>query len=119
MHMTSPRSPTSDRPCSSCQSGLGAPEWLLLPASGASIDLEKTSHDYEDANTAYFWNRFSFWNYARPPTVILEVGLEPGSQNGTRGRTLGKGPNSSLEVGPSCAEDVALGGPCWAEDGPC
>lgn len=53
---------------------------VALPAPGASIDLEKTSHDYEDANTAYFWNRFSFWNYARPPTVILEVGLEPGSR---------------------------------------
>ncbi|KAK2509964.1 hypothetical protein MC885_004329 [Smutsia gigantea] len=47
-----------------------------LSSVGASIDLDKTSHDYEDANTAYFWNRFSFWNYARPPTVILEVGLE-------------------------------------------
>lgn len=45
---------------------------------GASIDLEKTSNDYEDTNTAYFWNRLSFWNYARPPSVILEVGLEPG-----------------------------------------
>ncbi|XP_045384674.1 sperm-associated antigen 4 protein isoform X2 [Lemur catta] len=43
-----------------------------LSSVGASIDLEKTSHDYEDTNTAYFWNRFSFWNYARPPTVILE-----------------------------------------------
>ncbi|XP_058989365.1 sperm-associated antigen 4 protein isoform X4 [Mustela lutreola] len=43
-----------------------------LSSVGASIDLEKTSQDYEDANTAYFWNRFSFWNYARPPTVILE-----------------------------------------------
>ncbi|XP_039083024.1 sperm-associated antigen 4 protein isoform X3 [Hyaena hyaena] len=43
-----------------------------LSSVGASIDLEKTSHDYEVANTAYFWNRFSFWNYARPPTVILE-----------------------------------------------
>lgn len=64
------------RHCPSCQSGLGAPE-LFLPAPGASIDLEKTSHDYEDMDTAYFWNRFSFWNYARPPTVILEVGLEP------------------------------------------
>nr|XP_035940288.1 sperm-associated antigen 4 protein isoform X6 [Halichoerus grypus] len=46
---------------------------------GASIDLEKTSHDYEDANTAYFWNRFSFWNYARPPTVILEPDVFPGN----------------------------------------
>ncbi|XP_045666477.1 LOW QUALITY PROTEIN: sperm-associated antigen 4 protein [Ursus americanus] len=45
-----------------------------LSSVGASIDLEKTSHDYEDANIAYFWNRFSFWNYARPPTVILEGG---------------------------------------------
>ncbi|XP_049724842.1 sperm-associated antigen 4 protein isoform X4 [Elephas maximus indicus] len=43
-----------------------------LSSVGASIDLEKTSRDYEDADTAYFWNRFSFWNYARPPTVILE-----------------------------------------------
>ncbi|XP_073092784.1 sperm-associated antigen 4 protein isoform X4 [Manis javanica] len=43
-----------------------------LSSLGASIDLDKTSHDYEDVNTAYFWNRFSFWNYARPPTVILE-----------------------------------------------
>lgn len=52
---------------------------MLLPAPGASIDLEKTSHDYEDANTAYFWNRFSFWNYARPPTVILEPDVFPGN----------------------------------------
>lgn len=73
---------------------------MLLPAPGASIDLEKTSHDYEDANTAYFWNRFSFWNYARPPTVILEVGLELGSWNGARDGLLGKRLNSSLEVGP-------------------
>nr|XP_040129960.1 sperm-associated antigen 4 protein isoform X3 [Ictidomys tridecemlineatus] len=43
-----------------------------LSSVGASIDLEKTSRDYEDTNTAYFWNRFSFWNYARPPSVILE-----------------------------------------------
>lgn len=50
---------------------------VASPVPGASIDLEKTSRDYEDANTAYFWNRFSFWNYARPPTVILEVGLKP------------------------------------------
>ncbi|NIG60804.1 Sperm-associated antigen 4 protein [Pontoporia blainvillei] len=63
-----------------------------LSSVGASIDLEKTSPDYEDANTAYFWNRFSFWNYARPPTVILEVGLEPRSLNRTWGGTLGKGP---------------------------
>lgn len=83
---------------------------MLLPAPGASIDLEKTSHDYEDANIAYFWNRFSFWNYARPPTVILEVGLETGSQNQTRGGMLGKGPNSSREVGPGRTEGVALGG---------
>lgn len=48
-----------------------------MPVPGASIDLEKTSSDYEDRNTAYFWNRLSFWNYARPPSVILEVGLEP------------------------------------------
>ncbi|XP_077625394.1 sperm-associated antigen 4 protein isoform X1 [Crocuta crocuta] len=50
-----------------------------LSSVGASIDLEKTSHDYEVANTAYFWNRFSFWNYARPPTVILEPGVFPGN----------------------------------------
>ncbi|XP_047603139.1 sperm-associated antigen 4 protein isoform X2 [Lutra lutra] len=50
-----------------------------LSSVGASIDLEKTSHDYEDANTAYFWNRFSFWNYARPPTVILEPDVFPGN----------------------------------------
>ncbi|XP_045430232.1 sperm-associated antigen 4 protein isoform X3 [Pipistrellus kuhlii] len=43
-----------------------------LSSVGASIDLEKTSRDYEDQNGAYFWNRFSFWNYARPPMVILE-----------------------------------------------
>ncbi|XP_029419170.1 sperm-associated antigen 4 protein isoform X5 [Nannospalax galili] len=43
-----------------------------LSSVGASIDLEKTSHDYEDTNTAYLWNRLSFLNYARPPTVILE-----------------------------------------------
>ncbi|KAM9248118.1 sperm-associated antigen 4 protein isoform 1-T1 [Dugong dugon] len=50
-----------------------------LSSVGASIDLEKTSHDYEDADTAYFWNRFSFWNYARPPTVILEPDVFPGN----------------------------------------
>uniref|UniRef100_F6YJT5 Sperm associated antigen 4 n=1 Tax=Equus caballus TaxID=9796 RepID=F6YJT5_HORSE len=50
-----------------------------LSSVGASIDLEKTSHDYGDANTAYFWNRFSFWNYARPPTVILEPDVFPGN----------------------------------------
>ncbi|XP_032950217.1 sperm-associated antigen 4 protein isoform X1 [Rhinolophus ferrumequinum] len=50
-----------------------------LSSVGASIDLEKTSHDYQDANTAYFWNRFSFWNYARPPTVILEPDVFPGN----------------------------------------
>ncbi|EGW02779.1 Sperm-associated antigen 4 protein [Cricetulus griseus] len=43
-----------------------------LSSVGASIDLEKTSSDYEDTNTVYFWNRLSFWNYARPPSVILE-----------------------------------------------
>ncbi|XP_012310525.1 sperm-associated antigen 4 protein [Aotus nancymaae] len=50
-----------------------------LSSVGASIDLEKTSHDYADRNTAYFWNRFSFWNYARPPTVILEPDVFPGN----------------------------------------
>lgn len=50
-----------------------------LSSVGASIDLEKTSRDYEDANSAYFWNRFSFWNYARPPTVILEPDVFPGN----------------------------------------
>ncbi|XP_021562833.1 sperm-associated antigen 4 protein [Carlito syrichta] len=50
-----------------------------LSSVGASIDLEKTSHDYEDTNIAYFWNRFSFWNYARPPTVILEPDVFPGN----------------------------------------
>ncbi|XP_075383896.1 LOW QUALITY PROTEIN: sperm-associated antigen 4 protein [Tenrec ecaudatus] len=50
-----------------------------LSSVGASIDLEKTSHDYEDVDTAYFWNRFSFWNYARPPTVILEPDVFPGN----------------------------------------
>ncbi|XP_021102581.1 sperm-associated antigen 4 protein [Heterocephalus glaber] len=50
-----------------------------LSSVGASIDLEKTSHDYEDTNMAYFWNRFSFWNYARPPTVILEPDVFPGN----------------------------------------
>ncbi|XP_073092781.1 sperm-associated antigen 4 protein isoform X1 [Manis javanica] len=50
-----------------------------LSSLGASIDLDKTSHDYEDVNTAYFWNRFSFWNYARPPTVILEPYVFPGN----------------------------------------
>lgn len=71
------------------------------PVPGASIDLEKTSRDYEDANSAYFWNRFSFWNYARPPMVILEVGLEHGSRTRTGGGALGKELHSSLEVGPS------------------
>ncbi|XP_054322520.1 sperm-associated antigen 4 protein isoform X2 [Pongo pygmaeus] len=50
-----------------------------LSSVGASIDLRKTSHDYADRNTAYFWNRFSFWNYARPPTVILEPHVFPGN----------------------------------------
>ncbi|XP_033623037.1 sperm-associated antigen 4 protein isoform X2 [Fukomys damarensis] len=50
-----------------------------LSSVGASIDLEKTSRDYEDTNRAYFWNRFSFWNYARPPTVILEPDVFPGN----------------------------------------
>ncbi|XP_005384845.1 PREDICTED: sperm-associated antigen 4 protein isoform X2 [Chinchilla lanigera] len=50
-----------------------------LSSVGATIDLQKTSHDYEDTKTAYFWNRFSFWNYARPPTVILEPDVFPGN----------------------------------------
>ncbi|XP_020854182.1 sperm-associated antigen 4 protein isoform X2 [Phascolarctos cinereus] len=50
-----------------------------LSSVGASIDLDKTSHDYEDRGTAYFWNRFSFWNYAKPPTVILEPDVFPGN----------------------------------------
>ncbi|XP_045430239.1 sperm-associated antigen 4 protein isoform X12 [Pipistrellus kuhlii] len=50
-----------------------------LSSVGASIDLEKTSRDYEDQNGAYFWNRFSFWNYARPPMVILEPDVFPGN----------------------------------------
>ncbi|XP_036039002.1 sperm-associated antigen 4 protein isoform X3 [Onychomys torridus] len=50
-----------------------------LSSVGASIDLEKTSDDYEDTNTAYFWNRLSFWNYARPPSVILEPDVFPGN----------------------------------------
>ncbi|XP_029419168.1 sperm-associated antigen 4 protein isoform X3 [Nannospalax galili] len=50
-----------------------------LSSVGASIDLEKTSHDYEDTNTAYLWNRLSFLNYARPPTVILEPDVFPGN----------------------------------------
>ncbi|KAL1785894.1 sperm-associated antigen 4 protein [Sigmodon hispidus] len=50
-----------------------------LSSVGASIDLEKTSKDYEDTNTAYFWNRLSFWNYARPPSVILEPDVFPGN----------------------------------------
>ncbi|XP_036608936.1 sperm-associated antigen 4 protein [Trichosurus vulpecula] len=50
-----------------------------LSSVGASIDLDKTSHDYEDRDTAYFWNRFSFWNYAKPPTIILEPDVFPGN----------------------------------------
>lgn len=62
-----------------------------MPVPGASIDLEKTSSDYEDQNTAYFWNRLSFWNYARPPSVILEVGLEPeGLGTVPRGKSWGQ-----------------------------
>lgn len=62
-----------------------------LSSVGASIDLEKTSSDYEDQNTAYFWNRLSFWNYARPPSVILEVGLEPeGLGTVPRGKSWGQ-----------------------------
>lgn len=63
-------------------------EWPL-PVAGASIDLEKTSSDYQDRNTAYFWNRLSFWNYARPPSVILEVGLEPECVGMVPGQELG------------------------------
>ncbi|KAB0399050.1 hypothetical protein E2I00_004191 [Balaenoptera physalus] len=48
-------------------------------SSVRAANSEKTSPDYEDANTAYFWNRFSFWNYARPPTVILEPDVFPGN----------------------------------------
>ncbi|GAB5569240.1 sperm-associated antigen 4 protein isoform X7 [Prionailurus iriomotensis] len=81
-----------------------------LSSVGASIDLEKTSHDYEDANTAYFWNRFSFWNYARPPTVILEVGLELGSRNGQGTGCWGK--DSTARWRP----DVFPGN-CWAFEG--
>ncbi|XP_045430246.1 sperm-associated antigen 4 protein isoform X18 [Pipistrellus kuhlii] len=57
------------------RAGQAPPGGVQRPRSqqrGASIDLEKTSRDYEDQNGAYFWNRFSFWNYARPPMVILE-----------------------------------------------
>ncbi|KAH0515678.1 Sperm-associated antigen 4 protein [Microtus ochrogaster] len=50
-----------------------------LSSVGASIDLEKTSSDYKDTNTAYFWNRLSFWSYARPPSVILEPDVFPGN----------------------------------------
>ncbi|XP_005384972.1 PREDICTED: sperm-associated antigen 4 protein-like isoform X1 [Chinchilla lanigera] len=50
-----------------------------LSSVGATIDLEKTSQDYEDTNTSYFWNQLSFWNYARPPTVILEPDVFPGN----------------------------------------
>ncbi|KAM6163838.1 sperm-associated antigen 4 protein [Rhynchocyon petersi] len=52
---------------------------FALSSVGASIDLEKTSHDYKDPDTPYFWNRFSFWNYARPPTVILQPDVFPGN----------------------------------------
>lgn len=62
---------------------------------GASIDLEKTSSDYEDTNTAYFWNRLSFWNYARPPSVILEVGLEPGCWGWCQWARAGRGQEST------------------------
>lgn len=81
-----------------------------MPVAGASIDLEKTSSDYQDRNTAYFWNRLSFWNYARPPSVILEVGLEPESGDGTQGKSWGKN-NSQLGAGSSEAEvSLASGG---------
>ncbi|XP_051835165.1 sperm-associated antigen 4 protein isoform X4 [Antechinus flavipes] len=62
-----------------------------LSSVGASIDLDKTSHDYEDRDTAYFWNRFSFWNYAKPPTVILEPDVFPGNCwafQGTKGQVV-------------------------------
>ncbi|XP_053056001.1 sperm-associated antigen 4 protein isoform X2 [Acinonyx jubatus] len=90
-----------------------------LSSVGASIDLEKTSHDYEDANTAYFWNRFSFWNYARPPTVILEVGLELGSQNGARDGLLEKGDSTARwRWDPAELRAWRWAGPCLREDGP-
>ncbi|KAL4680585.1 hypothetical protein H8959_022526 [Pygathrix nigripes] len=74
-----------------------------LSSVGASIDLQKTSHDYADRNTAYFWNRFSFWNYARPPTVILEVASQCSPGNcwafeGDQGQVVIQLP------GPSAAE---------------
>lgn len=72
---------------------------MFLPAAGASIDLEKTSQDYKDTDTGYFWNRFSFWNYARPPTVILEVGLGPESQEPGWSKAPEKGPSKSKGVG--------------------
>ncbi|KAM5245668.1 sperm-associated antigen 4 protein [Ctenodactylus gundi] len=50
-----------------------------LSSVGASIDLQKTSQDYEDTNTGYFGHFFSYWNYARPPTVILEPNVFPGN----------------------------------------
>ncbi|XP_045430245.1 sperm-associated antigen 4 protein isoform X17 [Pipistrellus kuhlii] len=64
------------------RAGQAPPGGVQRPRSqqrGASIDLEKTSRDYEDQNGAYFWNRFSFWNYARPPMVILEPDVFPGN----------------------------------------
>ncbi|XP_006878336.1 PREDICTED: LOW QUALITY PROTEIN: sperm associated antigen 4 [Chrysochloris asiatica] len=58
-----------------------------LSSVGASMNLEKTSPNSEDPDTAYFWNGFSFWNYTQSPTVILEVGFQ---SEGTSGRMLGK-----------------------------
>ncbi|XP_039083023.1 sperm-associated antigen 4 protein isoform X2 [Hyaena hyaena] len=74
-----PRAAAAAAPGRVGQTAQGGVQRSRSQQRGASIDLEKTSHDYEVANTAYFWNRFSFWNYARPPTVILEPGVFPGN----------------------------------------
>ncbi|XP_028904569.1 sperm-associated antigen 4 protein [Ornithorhynchus anatinus] len=52
---------------------------FALSSVGASIDLDRTSQDYEDGLATYFWNRLSFWNYAKSPSVILEPDVFPGN----------------------------------------
>lgn len=78
--------------------------------AGASIDLEKTSQDYQDTDTGYFWSHFSLWNYARPPSVILEVSLGPGFQQQGRSRAPGKSPAAPSERDLGQAEGQASGG---------
>ncbi|XP_074068165.1 sperm-associated antigen 4 protein isoform X2 [Macrotis lagotis] len=50
-----------------------------LSSVGASIDLDKTSDDYESKDAVYFWKWFSFWSFANPPSIILQPDVFPGN----------------------------------------